>query len=498
MDVQRVQLVIEGVITMVVSLKRKNTIYYIHSIIVVAFMFGFSYLPTLFGLNKVGMQALGIFLGTLYGWTFVDMMWPSLLCLLAVVLTGRGSVASVFQDGFGANVTTMTIFILALAAYFEKSGLTSYLANWFLSRKCNIGHPWTFTFIILLCSFVISLFTNNLIGMIITWNVIYHIADVYGYQKKDPYIVYLICGACMSGAFAAIAVPFQMMSVIFLNSLYSSMEITVDNLMYTAIAMLFSFSAIIAYLGIGKFIIKPNITPLLSKEDNFSNLRNNKMDKDSKVACVVLIIFLVALFLPSVLPAWSWVQILSTLGITGMAAICLIALALTKKETGEFYIDVNQLLRSGINWNVIILLAATGPMVNLLESEESGVIKALLEWATPIVSDVSPYLCIAFIVLLLGLATQFAHNMVLGMVFIPAFAPLVESLGVSPIVLTIALCFSLQNAYATPASSTQAAICFGNTEWVTSKDTYKCMALTSAVNLIMILAFYIPLLMIIF
>ena len=486
-----------GVIVLT-TIQNRNVVYYIHSVIVIAFMFGFRYLPSIAELSPIGMQALGIFLGTLYGWTFVDMMWPSLLCLLAVVLTGNGTIASVFQAGFGANVTTMTIFILALAAYFEQSGLTGWLANWFLSRKCNVGHPWMFVFMLLLCSFVISLFTNNLIGMIITWNIIYHIADVYGYEKRDKFITYLICGSCMSGAFAAIAVPFQMMSVIFLNSLYSAMDIFVDNLLYTVLAMLFSFTAIFAYVGIGKFIVKPNVAPLLSMEDKFSHLRREIMDKDCKIACFVLITYLLALFLPSVLPGWGWVNILSALGITGMAALCLILLALSKKSNGEFYINVNQIMRSGINWNVIILLGATGPMINLLESEEAGVIDALLNWIMPIVSDISSYLCIAFIVLVLGIATQFAHNMVLGMVFIPAFAPLVMSLGVSPIVLTVALCFALQNAYATPASSTQAAICFGNTEWVDTKETYRCMVTTSMVNLFMILFVFIPLLMIIF
>ncbi len=480
------------------STKKNNIPYYIHSAIVILLMFGFGQLPSIAGLSHVGMQALGIFLGTLYGWTFVDMMWPSLLCLLAVVLTGNGTIADVFMEGFGANVTTMTLFILALAAYFEKSGLTKFLANWFLSRKCNIGHPWVFSFVLLLCSFVISLFTNNLIGMIVTWSIIYHIADEYGISKKDSLITYLICGTCMSGAFAAIAVPFQMMSVIFLNSLYSSMDVSVDNLIYTVFAMLFSFAAMGAYILIGKFFIRPDVSPLLSKEDKFSKLRENKMNKECKVACVVLIAFLLALFLPSVLPAWGWVNILSTLGITGLAATCIIVLALAKKENGDFYIDVNGLMRSGINWNVIILLGATGPMVNLLESDEAGVITAMLDWLTPIVSNVSPYLCVAIIATILGIATQFAHNMVLGMVFIPAFAPLVANLGISPVILTIALCFSLQNAYATPASSTQAAIAFGNTEWVEAKDTYKCMVATSVVNLIIILAIFIPLLMVVF
>ena len=88
--------------------------------------------------------------------------------------------------------------------------------------------------------------------------------------------------------------------------------------------------------------------------------------------------------------------------------------------------------------------------------------------------------------------------MVLGMVFIPVLAPVVISLGINPLVMTMALIFALQNAYATPASSTQAAIAFGNTEWVDTKNAYLCMISTSAINLLAILLIFIPLIMKIF
>ena len=61
--------------------------YYSHSLIVILLIFGFRYLPTIAPLTDYGMQIIGIFLGCLYGWTMVSVIWPSFLGLLALGFT---------------------------------------------------------------------------------------------------------------------------------------------------------------------------------------------------------------------------------------------------------------------------------------------------------------------------------------------------------------------------------------------------------------------------
>ena len=57
----------------------------INSVIGVAIMFVFRFLPlNLTGVTEIGMQIIGIFLGTLYLWTFVDVLWPSLLAIVMI------------------------------------------------------------------------------------------------------------------------------------------------------------------------------------------------------------------------------------------------------------------------------------------------------------------------------------------------------------------------------------------------------------------------------
>ena len=60
--------------------------YYFHTAIVFLFVFGFGFLPPLAPITTEGMKVAGIFIGVIYGWSTVGMIWPSLLGLFALCL----------------------------------------------------------------------------------------------------------------------------------------------------------------------------------------------------------------------------------------------------------------------------------------------------------------------------------------------------------------------------------------------------------------------------
>ena len=62
--------------------------YYVHTAICLIIMFGFGQLPPVAPLTPLGMNLIGIFLGVLYGWVFIEIVWPSLAGLLALMLIG--------------------------------------------------------------------------------------------------------------------------------------------------------------------------------------------------------------------------------------------------------------------------------------------------------------------------------------------------------------------------------------------------------------------------
>ena len=68
--------------------RKREKMFLIHSLIGVGIMVFFRFLPlNLPEVTSIGMEVLGIFIGTLYLWTFVDPLWGSLMSIAMVGLS---------------------------------------------------------------------------------------------------------------------------------------------------------------------------------------------------------------------------------------------------------------------------------------------------------------------------------------------------------------------------------------------------------------------------
>ena len=103
---------------------------YVHTILIIFFMFGFGFLPPFGPLTQLGMQILGIFIGCIYGWTIGEMIWPSLLSLIAVGFTDYSTVSAMFTSAFGNQ--TLLIVLFSLIFCFKPD--TFYVWIYFISR----------------------------------------------------------------------------------------------------------------------------------------------------------------------------------------------------------------------------------------------------------------------------------------------------------------------------------------------------------------------------
>lgn len=66
---------------------------YIHYIITVIIIFEFRFLPNFGPVTDEGMVLLGAFISAVYGWSFINMLWPSILPIFLNKLTVFGQVA---------------------------------------------------------------------------------------------------------------------------------------------------------------------------------------------------------------------------------------------------------------------------------------------------------------------------------------------------------------------------------------------------------------------
>lgn len=456
----------------------KSASYYMHSFIVIMFMCCFKYIPPFSpGITEIGMQSLGIFIGVLWGWTFVSMIWPGLLGMVAIGFTGIVTVKQSLLSGFGADLTMVTLFVFIFAAYMDESGLNAYIAKWFISRKIVIGKPWVFCFMLITSSMIMSATTFIFATIVIVWSVFYNIAEELGFRKKEKFVTYILLGVSIGATMGSFLFPFNPMSVIVLGLLEKSTGLVVNYAIYTLFNAIVGLFVIILYCFVGKYIFKPDVKSLSTKEDRFAEFRNKKMNEEQKFATIIVMVFLVMLLLPGIFPTtWPVISQLNTLGVSGSTIIILIALMVFRKKgsNGEKgYIDFSKLAKNGVNWEVVILLAAITPISSVLESDASGILNVAKQFLSGVIQDMGPFLAIGFIAFAMVLLTQFAHNAVLLTIFIPMLCPLVVDFGINPVVLAMTLLYAGNAAFSTPGASTNVALVFANTEWTDKKDVYQ-------------------------
>lgn len=76
------------------------------------------------------MTVLGIFIGLIYGLSTVGGIWPSLLAIFAVPLTGAAPLTVTLSSGLGADSSFLMLFMMVVAELLAANDVTKILAFW--------------------------------------------------------------------------------------------------------------------------------------------------------------------------------------------------------------------------------------------------------------------------------------------------------------------------------------------------------------------------------
>lgn len=106
-------------------------------------------MPPIAPLTDIGMDVLGVFIGTLLLLSLVDTTWPAILSIPLFAMTGVMTLNEAIAASFG-NWVIMFIIMSSLLAYaLNDVGFIERLLNFFLSRKFVQKSSWHFTFSLL-------------------------------------------------------------------------------------------------------------------------------------------------------------------------------------------------------------------------------------------------------------------------------------------------------------------------------------------------------------
>ena len=452
---------------MSIVVNKKPASYWIHAVISVAIMLCFGFIPPLGGdITPFGMKVLGIFVGTFYGWIFVDFFWTSLLGVILLGLTSYGTIPEVFTEGISNTMTLNMLLMFAFCAFLEKTGLLNWITYWLISRKILIGHPWRFTAMFLFTIIPISLIGGIYAGIVLLWKIFGNVCDLTGYTKEDLYTTYVISGIASLGGIVSICFPFQPFTQLCFGLAAGAAGISeFPVLQWSSMGVVNIVVMFVAYLFLGKFILRVDVSKLNNMGDAMGQYRNQKMDSDQRFGMILLLIFLVLIILPSVIT--GPVQVFcNKFSILGACCLCIVAAYIYQEWRGTKLYTFGNMVTDGVSWELMMLFIVTFPLCTAMESAEAGVISTVVATLMPIVNKISPIVFLILITVIFCAITQVAHNLVLIIALVPPLTKICVGVGIDPIMFGYIFCVAMLNSSATPAASAQSAMVFGQTQWV--------------------------------
>lgn len=471
-----------------VKTKNKSVAFWINTAITIGLMAFFQYLPPFGDVTPMGMKVLGVFLGMLWGWITIEMIWPSIIGLVFFGLSGYTTVSGVFGTCLDSQVMQAFMCFL-VAALFDVFGVTTYLASKVMSNKLVIGRPWMMALFIYLAVAVISILSSTTAAIFVMWAVTMKVGETVGCEKNDKFIGFIIAGIVYVGFNTSMILPFKATTVTYMSFISGTMDISIPFVPYIIVLTLINIAILALWMLFGRFVLRLDVSKFTGDTDHFAYMRGKKATKNQKIGLVFIAIFIIALMLPSLSPqAWGVTQVLTNLGLIGVIAVLIVIGAMLKDEEGKPIAPISKLM-GGVGWDIIWLLAATFPVAAAMRSEDCGIMLTVNAVVRPLVSDMGPTMLIIASVIILGIVTQFTHNVVLAAMFIPFICPLVAELGGDPIVAWLCIYLALQAAYATPAGSMPAAFVFGHESMKQGKMGYVYGISMFVIMAIVIIAF---------
>lgn len=468
------------------TVKQRNLLW-LHIIVMLSVIAIFSVLPPIGSITPIGMKLVGIFLAMLWGWSTCGLLWPSLLGMLALTLTGLMSMKEFFALSFGNETLVFILFIFIFTAVIDEVGLIGYIANRFISFKILNGRPWLFSAFFLVGAYVAAAFVNMFAAIIVFWGILYIVADRFGFGKQDAYPTLMIIGVILASSIGGAVMPYKPVPLVVLKAYNQMSGVPMDFFKYICFSLPVTFLIMLFYVLICRFVFRPDLKQLHQISMDFADPAAMVLDRRQKTAIGLLAVFIFLMIAPSILPdSWTLTWIINQIGIAG----CLFALLIVMywiHFDGKPMLDFHK-MAGQINWDMYIIMCFVIPFASIFTSDATGVKAFMVQMMQPILGGRSPMVFIVLTLVIATVLTNIANNMVVGAVFATLIFTIGGGMGldVMPIIAVLVVCANL--AVVTPAASPLAAMMFANSQWCKTSDLYRYCGITVAIALVLTVA----------
>lgn len=431
-----------------------------------AVMLIFVLLPPIEPITAIGMDVLGVFIGTVLLLSLVDTVWPSLLCIPLFALTGVMTINEAIIGSIGSWVTMFVIMSFILTYALNSTGFTSRLTAWFMSRKFVNKSPWTFTVSLITLGLIVGLFLDPVPVTAFFMVFSNKIFKELGYKKTDRYphmvTMALAFSINIAGGMTPISHPLAILGMgIYQNAVGEPISL-LTYMMYGVPTGLLIFAGLLIVLRV---FFKPD----MSKFENFDvkNVLDEVKPMEIKEKITVIAFFSVVLFwiLPGILtiisPGTAFGGFLSKMGATFPAIIAVVLLAVLQVNN-EPVLNLKKAFTEGMSWGVIFLVGAAILLGGAVTKETVGLTAFIVENIVPVTEVLPTYLAVLLIVGISSVMTNFSSNVTTVVLMTGVGISIAlgsDNLNVFAIAMATTLTGAL--AYMVPASFASIAVLYG-------------------------------------
>ena len=443
-------------------LSKKDKMYYIHSIIGLLIMFLFGLLPPFDPVTPIGMKFLGIFLGLVYLWSFVDMGWPILASFAALVVLNCMPITDIYTSAFSNYTVMMCLFTMLVIMPLSNSGVFDYVAAWLLKKPFLKGHPWRLTFVLVGLVFIsCALHLGGLAILFMVYELTFKICDMCGIKSSHPWAGSVIMASTVSFVIGGGVLPFGGLPLFMISIFASALPFQWPFMQYIMFMICMEVVIMFFYFLI-MWLMRIDMTAL--KNADVSAFLNNlpPINSHQKKVASLLIAFIVCLVFAGLspnLPTNPITAIFRRVGIVGVSWIFMCFMLIWRID-GKPAFNLNK-MSSTIPWDSILIICVGTSLGPAITGEATGISKLLYQLTAPIFSGHDTFVFMLLVSLITLVLTNFFNNTVISMLMVGVISSYATVLDINIITMAAMLLVASQMAMFLPGASYYAGMVHG-------------------------------------
>lgn len=452
-------------------------------------------LPPFGEMTTLGMHILFILIGTIVGWVFIDLGWPSLTGIVALGVSGAyESMGDTLAACLGSQTQWMIFGALLICAYVSESGLANVIAGFLLNMRLSRKSPFIMSFFFFIGAYAVAAVSACQIAILLFIGLYRGLAAKAGVKPGDLINSYWLCGLALCAVFGEMYPPFKISMIIVLQTYNSAVAVPLSMLQGILWGIGGSIVLTIVYILFCKYIMRVDLSRFDPKVLEIDKVYATKQQKAMLWYILAMVVLLVV---PSVFSASTnpVLVFLNNLGFGGLMLI-LSALMLMIPIEGKPLLDMAT-LGNGFNWSVFWMAAFYTTISTFISKDSVGISATLGAWFGPLLEVVPPVVFVILAIYLSMIISNFLNNMVVALVFISAIMALSSSIeGINMAAAALAIYHGSNCSIGMPSANPVNAITFSNTDLISFKNQSKLgwisgtVMATISVGLYFVMAFY--------